>query len=149
MEIKNYYLKPGFLFASKEAYLVRTVLGSCVSVCLHDRKKKYGAINHYIYDQPHGEKPTAIYGSVSIKYMLKLMIKFGSKMEDIDAYIVGGARSDNLKSSTVGSDNIEIAREILQKANISIKKFVHAGKSGKKISFNTYNGQIQIENIKK
>ena len=37
---KKYYLKPGYIFFSSEGHILETVLGSCVSVCLFDNKKK-------------------------------------------------------------------------------------------------------------
>ena len=47
-EINKHYLYPSALFAEKERYMVDTILGSCVAVCLFDSVKKIGGINHYM-----------------------------------------------------------------------------------------------------
>ncbi len=38
----QYLLKPGYVFLSQEPTLIYTVLGSAVTVCLWDRKNRYG-----------------------------------------------------------------------------------------------------------
>ncbi|MFP4662119.1 MAG: chemotaxis protein CheD [Halanaerobiales bacterium] len=143
----DYFLQPGYIFVSKEPYIISTILGSCVSVCLRDRVKKYGGMNHYIYARPVDDQDKPIYGSVSITYMIKTMQEFGSKLNSIDAYIIGGARSNTLASSTVGPDNIRIAKEILNKFNLNIRKIEVSGQKGKKVIFNTFNGELRIKKL--
>ena len=48
ISIGKHYLYPSALFAEKEQYMVDTILGSCVAVCLFDTKLKIGGINHYM-----------------------------------------------------------------------------------------------------
>ena len=39
---------PGEYYVTDEDELIGTLLGSCVAVCLHDGKKKIGAMNHFM-----------------------------------------------------------------------------------------------------
>jgi len=145
----RYYLKPGYLFVSNKPYIIQTILGSCVSVCLWDRNRKYGGMTHYIYDFPGNDADKPIYGSISIPYLVKQMGKFGSKIASLEAYIVGGARSDILTSSIVGKNNINIAIEILTDRNIKIKGTEIEGNNGKKVIFNTLSGEVKVIKIQK
>lgn len=144
-----YYLQPGYIFVSRKSYLVQTILGSCVSVCLWNSYKKYGGMNHYIYNIPKNDMNKPIYGSVSIRYMIKIMIKYGSNLSEIEGNIVGGARSNTLASSTVGEGNIDIAKKILNEYNISIKKIDVGGENGRKVIFNTVTGGLKIIKLEK
>ncbi|MGA2142856.1 MAG: chemotaxis protein CheD, partial [Brevinematales bacterium] len=54
MEIKEYFLKPGELLFSKVPAIVKTILGSCVSVCIFDNKQKFAGICHYLLPDSAG-----------------------------------------------------------------------------------------------
>ena len=43
----NYFLKPGYILIASKPTVISTVLGSCVSVCLYDRKRGAGGMNHF------------------------------------------------------------------------------------------------------
>lgn len=46
--MRHVFLYAGDIIVSEEQPIL-TVLGTCVSVCLYDRKKQYGAMNHFYY----------------------------------------------------------------------------------------------------
>jgi len=46
--LPEYFLNPGELIFSKKPVVVKTVLGSCVAVCIHDKNLNYGGICHYL-----------------------------------------------------------------------------------------------------
>jgi len=126
---------------------METVLGSCVAVCLWDKEKKIGGMNHYIYPEcTRKEERTARYGNVSLNYMIKLMIQNGADLKNVIAYAAGGARNIHL-SSFVGDNNIRVAREILHKYNIKLVKTDFGGIKGRKVRFNNTNGEFRVEII--
>lgn len=147
MEMKEYFLHPGYIFVTKEPYIMETVLGSCITVCLWDKEKKIGGMNHYIYPEcTKKDERTARYGNISIPYMIKMMIEKGAHIENILAYSAGGARNIHL-SSFVGDNNIRVAREILSKHNIKLIKTDFGGIKGRKVKFNNITGEFKIEII--
>lgn len=143
-EIQKYYLQPGYIFVSRHPYLIHTVLGSCVAVCLWDSNLKYGGMNHYIYNKPFNSRQGPQFGSISIPYMIKLMLDMGSLERDINAHIVGGAHNLKLGNAPVGSNNIEIAEEILKNKGISITTRDTGGEMGRKVVFNTDTGELLL-----
>lgn len=141
--IGKYYLYPGYIFISEAPYMIHTVLGSCVSVCLWDEARKYGGMNHYIYSKPFENEKNCKFGSISIRYMLTLMYGNGSQKKDLRAHIVGGGYNKHMNAS-VGDANIEVAEEILGKEGISIVTRDTGGQTGRKVIFNNSSGEILV-----
>lgn len=143
MEKEVYYLYPGYIFFSKDPYKITTILGSCVSICLWDSKKKVGGMNHYIYANYRKSESKGISGAISIPYLIKLLVESGSKIEDLEASIIGGASSKILEP-TVAKENVLIAKEILRKYSIKVIGVHTGGFKGRKITFDNYTGKIDI-----
>lgn len=88
----DYLLKPGFIYISNNPVSISTVVGSSVAVCLFDRRKKVGGMNHFQFPEiKEREKATAIYGNVATLALIKMMLSNGSKNSHIEAQIFGGA----------------------------------------------------------
>lgn len=147
MEKQMHYLYPGCIFFSKEPYKITTILGSCVSVCLWDRKNKIGGMNHYIYARYRKSEKKGISGINAIPYLIKLFTENGSRMEDLEAKIVGGANSKVLESS-VSAENVQIAKEILELNKIKIKSINIGGFKGRKVVFDNTTGEVEISYLK-
>ena len=45
--MKTIYVKLGELGVSKEPAVIKTVLGSCISVCVYDSRLKCGGLCHF------------------------------------------------------------------------------------------------------
>lgn len=148
-KIEKYYLFPSAIFAEKEAWYVDTILGSCVAVCLFDQKIKIGGINHFMLPLWNGEGlASPKYGNIAIDKLIEKMIKNGSSRDNIIAKIFGGANQIN-SSINVGEKNILIAREQLSAHNITIVAGDVGGTLGRKIRFDTGNGQVLMKYLTK
>ena len=67
-EMQKHYLYPSALFAERTPFLVDTILGSCVAVCLYDEHKKIGGINHYMLPLWNGDGlATPKFGNIAIE----------------------------------------------------------------------------------
>lgn len=47
---------PGEYYVSRQEELIATVLGSCVSACIRDRRRGIGGMNHFMLPEPMGER---------------------------------------------------------------------------------------------
>lgn len=152
MEEKRIFLLPGEFHLSKEPYVIATLLGSCVAVCLFDRKQGFGGMNHFMLpNQPSGTKNDAKYGDFSINTMIKIMARNDPAMRSLQAMVFGGAAvTESLTSSTnIGEKNIEIAKKILGEHKIPIIREETGGKSGRKLHYKTWSNEIQVRSIQK
>ena len=144
-DIVTYHLEPGYVFVSANAALIRTVVGSCIAVCLWDRKRNYGGMNHFLYPEAaRKSKTTAQYGNVAIPALLRMMKNIGSSKKNLVAQIYGGGRLYDSERNRVGEENTEIARKILRDNNITIISEDVGGKMGRKILFDTYSGHAAV-----
>ncbi len=141
--IEKYFLHPGYIFVSDQPYLIHTVLGSCVSVCLWDCRNRFGGMNHFIYDKAKGGAKNSKYGNVSTSYIIRLMLEMGSHRTDLRAHIMGGGENPMLDSS-IGRDNAAIAEKIIRENKIAIASKDVGGNSGRKVIFNNESGEILI-----
>lgn len=69
---KEYFLNPGELIISKEQVIIKTVLGSCVDVCIYNKKLKIVAMSHYLLPVcPDRSNASTKYGDISINLIIK------------------------------------------------------------------------------
>lgn len=142
-ELEKYFVQPGYIFASQKQMLIDTVLGSCVSICLWDRQNIFGGMNHFIYPRHGRHGANARFGDVSTAHLLSLMKRMGSRQEDLVAHVVGGAQNPLLNSS-IGADNVEVAKAFLNRHKIQIINMDVGGSLGRKLTFNTQTGEIIV-----
>ena len=147
---KNYFLKPGFIYVSAKPTVISTVVGSCIVVCVFDRKQKIGGMNHFQYPVIRSSKQaTARYGNVAVSALINLMINEGSKYEHLEAQILGGAYHPDISDKNVGFENIKIAKKVLSKKKIRIVSEDVGGEKGRKIIFNTNTNEIAVVKVDK
>lgn len=140
IEVYRYHLEPGGIFALGEPAMVSAVLGTCVAVCLHDRRLKIGGMNHFLYPKPSlfGGRATVEYANVAIPALIKMMQKQGSRLRDIEAQIFGGGGAPgHSDSSGIGDKNIKMARKLLKKSGIRVVSEDVGGLKGRRLIFHT------------
>jgi len=141
----KHFLHPSTILISKEAQWVTTILGSCVSICLFDKKTRIGGINHYMLPYWNGEGlESPKYGNVAILHLFQKMLELGVKKEDIICKIFGGAEvlGDKPSIFNVGKRNVELARKVILEMGIPVVSSSTGGKQGRKIHFNTGTGEV-------
>lgn len=149
MEIKEYFLNPGELIFSTVPIRVKTLLGSCVSVCIFDKIKKIGGICHYLLPDGGDKAASTKYGNVALNILIDKFIKAGSDLKDLEAHIAGGAfiiyQGNNI--FLIGDQNIALAKNLLARLKIRIKSINTGGEQGKRLFFNTRSGTVKVEQI--
>lgn len=149
---KRLFLLPGEFHVSKEPHLIATLLGSCVAVCLYDRKQGFGGMNHYMLpNQPPDVHHDPKYGDFSIQTMINIMGKSDLSLKNLQAMVYGGAAvTESLGSSTnIGEKNVEVAKKILGEHKIPIIREETGGKNGRKIHYQNWDNSIKVRLIQK
>jgi chemotaxis protein CheD len=142
---ESYYLEQGYIYFSKTAVSIRTVVGSCVAVCIWDRALRYGGMNHFLHPSTRErENATAQYGNVATAALVRAMEEAGSKRGDLMAQIVGGGAPDNAPKPTIGQRNVQVARGVLARKGIPILSEDVGGAMGRKVIFDTTTGECLI-----
>jgi chemotaxis protein CheD len=153
-----YYLHPGQLLVTRVPTAVTTILGSCVSVCLFDRAKAIGGINHFMLPNWVGRgRASARFGNLAVDSLIEGMCHEGSALRDLKAKIFGGShlfgtgvevKADSL-SAALGLRNIEVARAMLEALRIEILGEDVGGRLGRKLIFHTDDGSIQVKELRR
>ncbi|MBF0141123.1 MAG: chemotaxis protein CheD [Magnetococcales bacterium] len=142
------FLLPGALFAKDGDYIITTVLGSCIAVCLWDRVKKRGGMNHYKLPLWNGDGlPSPKFGNIAIEKLIENLVGFGCTQRNLIAKVFGGAAVIQSSSGllNVGERNIEVARDYLAQARIPIAASDIGGTQSRKVIFNTADGSILMK----
>ena len=86
------YLQPGDLIATRTPTMVKTILGSCISVCLWDDGSAVGGINHYLlpYGSAAADRP-ARFGCFAIESLIAAVCEQGGRRQHLQAKLFGGA----------------------------------------------------------
>jgi chemotaxis protein CheD len=145
MEVKSHFLYPSTIFASNEPYIINTILGSCVAVCLYDPVLKAGGINHYMLPFWNGDGlASPKYGNIAIEKLLERMLYMGCNKSRIIAKVFGGGEVIDTQIShfNIGERNIAVAQQTLKELKIMISGQSLGGKQGRKIQFNTHTGAV-------
>lgn len=88
----QHFLYPSTLFASKDPYVVKTILGSCVAICIYDTVARAGGINHYMLPNWNGhDLASPKYGNIAIEKLLERLYMLGCRRENMQAKIFGEA----------------------------------------------------------
>jgi len=150
VKVKDYMLKPGYIYVTTGSSVVRTVLGSCVAVCLWDKNQKHGGMNHFLYPKANTKsKPTAQYGNVATRALIRMMADAGSYRKDMVAQIFGGGYSNDGKGKEIGEENVHVARSILADHGINVISEDVGGQMGRKIIFDTSTGHVVVFKVHK
>lgn len=147
--VLKHFLLPATIFAERQPYLVDTILGSCVAVCLYDQHWKFGGMNHYMLPLWNGiGLASPKYGNIAIEKLVEKMLRTGASKPHLVAKIFGGANQMS-SAVSVGERNIQVAREALQELKIPIVAENVGGTVGRKIRFDTSCGQVLMKFLNK
>ncbi|MDH5718515.1 MAG: chemotaxis protein CheD [Spirochaetia bacterium] len=141
---------------SRKGELLKTTLGSCVSVVLYANPKKSDSMvcsmSHYLLPTPSHvndkERLPFRFGDVIIEYQINKMLKSGLKVEDLYAKLAGGATMFPLKKKEqiydIGNANVEIAKKILKTHRITITGENTGYTQGRSILFDPETKKLRV-----
>ncbi|MFP4347348.1 MAG: chemotaxis protein CheD [Thermodesulfobacteriota bacterium] len=146
----NYFLEPGYIFLATKPTVISGVLGSCVAVCIYDRKRRIGGMNHFqLPFTKEKHLATARYGNVATLTLVRMMTDHGSKPRHLEAQIIGGAYNPGISGKNIGRENIQVARKLLARKRIRIVSEDVGGEKGRKVVFNTHTNEVAVIKVEK
>ncbi len=143
----------GEFHASREPAVITTILGPCVAVCLIDRVKKIGGMNHILMpgraDLKRFNNP-ARYGINAMELLINEMMKLGASRYNLSAKVFGGAHvlSAITEGNSAGLKNAEFIIDFLNNEKIRITNHNIGGYDSRRIYFHTDTGDVFLKRIK-
>ncbi|HWW21616.1 MAG TPA: hypothetical protein VNZ06_12475, partial [Steroidobacteraceae bacterium] len=121
-------LLPGDYYVATEGEMISTVLGSCVSACIRDRRLRIGGMNHFMLpvDESEGQSTwgttassTTRFGNVAMERLINSMLKLGAHRSDLEVKLVGGGKVLDAVTD-IGARNIQFVREYVRAEGFSV-----------------------------
>ena len=149
-------IAPGEYYVTKENELIATVLGSCISACVRDRRLNVGGMNHFMLPMDglsasRGED-TCIssalrYGNFAMEHLFNELYSRGSRRIDLEVKVFGGGHV--MRSSVrVGDKNIAFVHEFLETEGHAIDRKDVGGNHGRKLLYNPTSGRALVKAIR-
>jgi len=138
------------VFAEPGEHEIGTLLGSCVAVCLWDRRQRLGGMNHFLLPLWNGEGlASPRYGNVAIARLIELMRELGSRPGNIEAKLFGGGTVIQVGGGlwNIGERNAMVASDLLAAAGIPVTALDVGGAHSRRIRFLTATGEVYVRRI--
>lgn len=137
----------GQIVVAQGTVVLTAVLGSCVAVVLHCRRKGVGAVAHVVLPDSAGRIASPDkFADTAIPAMLRQLADAGIGSGEVYARLVGGACMFGAQSPLqVGPANAEAACQALAKAGIPVNKRDVGGSKGRRISLYCDTGELLVE----
>jgi len=135
----------------RDSHSLKTILGSCVGVILHDPVKRISALAHVMLPRSsRSDSSIGKYADTAIPALLAMMAGTGSRASSLRAYLIGGAKMFPMASGGIGSigdQNISAARKVLEDAAVPIVFEDTGGTRGRTVIFNNESGQVSVHTL--
>jgi chemotaxis protein CheD len=143
------FVKMSEIVIGKEEQVLRTVVGSCIALCLWDKKVHIGGMVHIMLPHCNGDYTASEgkYADRAVNALITRLIRKGAKIENLIATCVGGASMFQKKKTsilTIGECNLKVVKDQLIHHEISIVTESIGGTMGKKVVFHCFDGRVII-----
>jgi chemotaxis protein CheD len=157
MSRSTHFLQPGEILFSEQAMIVTTVLGSCVSIILQSKDRRFWSINHATLPSKNKLRdpvPSAgLYVDSGLERMLANFLQQGYLAQSIEARLFGGgdviSRDTSLSSShvTIGQQNNQMALQQIEQSGLTLISRDAGGPTGRKLVFYSGSGNAYLKYI--
>ena len=140
----------GELYATRDSTVIKTVLGSCVAVCLYDPASRIGGMNHILLpgkpDIKHFSENTR-YGINAMELLINRIMELGGCRQRIVAKIFGGSHLflSISKENGTGMKNVKFVLEFLKTEKIKVISKNTGGQASRRIYFHTDTGDVFLK----
>jgi chemotaxis protein CheD len=158
------WLNPGEIGWGGERVRIKTVLGSCVSLCFWHPHLRVGGMAHYMLpDRMHGVPgEDGRYASEAYEVMLRQMKQLHTRPQEYMTKLFGGAsvlaglnppdaqvsaQRARAASVDVGLRNIEAAHGLVQARNLNLISSDLGGNVYRRVIFDLSNGDVWLQRL--
>ena len=153
LQLPEVHIMPGELHIARRPAILKTVLGSCVSVTIWSARLGIGALSHGVLPLcpdgitgPEGYR----YVDFSTDYLLRQFDAAGAHRYELQIKVFGGADvlpHFDRKKATVGHQNWRTALQTLHDQNLDILASDLGGETGRILQFHTDSGDVFLRRL--
>jgi chemotaxis protein CheD len=143
------YLHPAQMHVATAPCAIKTLLGSCVAVCVWDAEARVGGVVHYLLPRGReGRAETGRYGNLAIPALIRAVCALGGRLGALKAKIFGGAKVlPSLKPTdgpSLGDSNVATAWELLTAHDVPVVASDVGGDRGRRVLFHVEDGSAWV-----
>lgn len=135
--------------------LVTYALGSCVGICLYDKRTAIAGLSHIMLPDStaikDGQKSPMKFADTGIPLLIETMKSQGASPYGLTAKIAGGALmfAANSQKFNIGERNVEAVKKVLQSLRIPIVSQDTGLDYGRTVFFHAQDGKVEIKSAAK
>jgi chemotaxis protein CheD len=130
---------------------LKTILGSCVGIILHDPEKRVSGLAHIMLpERRHDDEATGKYADSAVPALVDRVTSSGGRHGALQAMLIGGAQMfpmGNASLASIGDQNVVAARKALKERRIPIIYEEIGGNAGRSVMFDNVTGQVSVKTL--
>jgi len=149
-------LLPGDYYVTRHNEAIFTVLGSCVSACVRERKLGIGGMNHFMLplDRSGGssvwsENPVSSatrYGNVAMEHLVNDIMMLGGQRANLEFKVIGGGKVLDM-ALDVGARNAQFVRDYLKTEGFLISAEDLGDSFARKVYYSPATGKVRVKRL--
>ncbi len=133
---------------------LKTTLGSCVGVILHDEERKVSGLAHVMLpERMRGDQALGKYADTAIPELVSQLERRGGRRANLQAIVAGGANmfqaSEDSRIATVGEKNLQAVHRVLAELAIPVRHEDTGGAQGRTVSFEPETGNLEVKTLQR
>jgi len=154
---------PGEVYVTKHHELITTLLGSCIAVCMQDKRNGIGGMNHFKLPAPPGSTSVkdistdTNYGIYAMELLINGIITNGGERKYLQCKIFGGGNVVQAITNNIGEKNITFVQDFMKQERIQVLHQSTGGTAGQQVfyhpitgsDFSVSQGKNSFEEVKK
>lgn len=156
-EVWTTKILPGEYYVTCHDEAITTVLGSCISACVRDPRRRIGGMNHFMLPEDAAgasnswlEPSVGLatrYGSYAMESLINDLMKLGAARSRLEIKLFGGARI--LASMTdVGARNIAFVQAYLKLEGYAVTAEDVGGSQPRRIIYFPASGRVKVRRLR-
>jgi chemotaxis protein CheD len=146
-------VKMAEIAVTTDSQCLKTTLGSCVGVVLHDPVRRVSGMAHIMLpNKLEGDTKIGKFADTAIPYMLTELLGKGCRRAGLEVYIAGGGNmfksSGDTHLNLIGDKNVREVKRILEDLRIPLRFEDTGGTCGRTMMFDNRTGQVTIKKLK-
>jgi chemotaxis protein CheD len=127
--------------------VLRTLLGSCIGLVLHDPQVRAGGLAHIVLPLSNESlQSPGKYADTAVPELIRQIEQLGGKRRDLTAKLAGGATMfATAKSNGIGEQNLATVEKLLKDAGIPVIASHCGGQQGRRMAYDVQTGIVTVE----
>lgn len=144
---------PGQYYVSMTGEIITTVLGSCISACVRDRRIGIGGMNHFMLPKDGNTSPTANnsaaarYGNYAMETLINDILKNGGRRSNLEVKVFGGGQI-LAQMTDIGASNIRFIYEYLELEDLHVAAEDVGGQCPRKVLYYPDSGRVRVRKLR-